>query len=270
MTAESREIDEHLSPAEEGSSATLSQSLLKLAQARTPARSLMGRAGASYRTDTWLKLRGDHAFAKDAVLAEVDLVRDFGEPFVTEWGLFDVSTLAATKNDYLLRPDLGRSLSTSARTELLKRCPPGVELQVAIADGLSAMAVRAQVPALLPLLSAQAQNRRWRFGQPFLLHHARVGVLNDIGETLDASVVVLLIGERPGLATAESLSAYMAFKPKAGHDDSQRNLISNIHARGVKPEQAAERIGRLAELMVARGTSGVTVKEEALPPALEA
>ena len=132
------------------------------------------------------------------------------------------------------------------------------------------MAVRTQVPSLLPLLRAQAEHRGWRFGQPFLLRHARVGVLNDIGETLDATVVVLLIGERPGLATAESLSAYMAFRPRAGHDDSQRNLISNIHARGVMPEQAAERIGRLAELMIARGASGVTVKEEACAPALEA
>ena len=91
-------------------------------------------------------------------------------------------------------------------------------------------------------------------------------MLNDIGETLNPAVVVLLIGERPGLATAESLSAYMAFRPRVGHDDSQRNLISNIHARGVLPEQAAERIGRLAELLIARGASGVTVKEEGISP----
>ena len=270
VTAEPREIDEQKSPPDEGSAATLSQSLIGMARARTPARILMGRAGAAYRTDTWLKLRADHAFAKDAVLAEVDLVRDLGEAFVAEWGIFDVATMAVTKNDYLLRPDLGRSLSTSAKAELRKRCPPGAQLQVAIADGLSAMAVRAQVPSLLPLLRAQAEHRGWRFGQPFLLRHARVGVLNDIGETLDPTVVVLLIGERPGLATAESLSAYMAFRPRAGHDDSQRNLISNIHARGVMPEQAAERIGRLAELMIARGASGVTVKEEAVSPALPA
>jgi ethanolamine ammonia-lyase small subunit len=241
-----------------------------MARARTPARILMGRAGAAYRTETWLKLRADHAFAKDAVLAEVDLVRDLGEAFIEASGIFDVATLAVTKNDYLLRPDLGRSLSTSAKAELRKRCPPRAELQVAIADGLSAMAVRSQVPSLLPLLRAQAEHRGWRFGQPFLLHHARVGVLNDIGETLDPTVVVLLIGERPGLATAESLSAYMAFRPRAGHDDSQRNLISNIHRRGVLPEQAADRIARLAELMIARDASGVSVKEEALPPALPA
>jgi ethanolamine ammonia-lyase small subunit len=259
MTAESREIDELQSRPEAESASSQSHWVSNLARARTPARILVGRAGAAYRTATWLKLRGDHAFAKDALLAEVDLVRDFGEAFVTQWGMFEVATLAETKNDYLLRPDLGRSLSTGAIGELRKRCPPGVDLQVAIADGLSAMAVRTQVPSLLPLLSAQAQQRGWRFGQPFLLRHARVGVLNDIGETLNAAVVVLLIGERPGLATAKSLSAYMAFRPRAGHDDSQRNLISNIHARGVSSEGAAERIARLAELMMARGASGVTL-----------
>jgi ethanolamine ammonia-lyase small subunit len=228
----------------------------------------MGRAGAAYRTDTWLKLRADHAFAKDAVLAEVDLVRDLGEAFVAEWGIFEAATMAVTKNDYLLRPDLGRSLSPSAKAELRMQCPSGAQLQVAIADGLSAMSVRAQVPSLLPLLRAQAEHRGWRFGQPFLVRHARVAVLNDIGEALDPTVVVLLIGERPGLATADSLSAYIAFRPRAGHDDSQRNLISKIHARGVMPDQAADRIVRLAELMIARGTSGVSVKEEAPATAL--
>lgn len=266
VSAESRQIDEQPSPPVQGRAPALLQSLIATARARTPARILMGRAGAAYRTETWLKLRGDHAFAKDAVLAEVDLVRDFGPAFVAEWGILDVATMATTKNDYLLRPDLGRALSASARAELRERCPPGAQFQVAIADGLSAMAVRAQVPSLLPLLKAESERRGWRFGQPFLIRHARVGVLNDIGEMLDPTVVVLLIGERPGLATAESLSAYMAFRPRAGHDDSKRNLVSNIHARGVMPELAAERIGRLAELMIARGASGVTVKEEAISP----
>ena len=91
------------------------------------------------------------------------------------------------------------------------------------------------MPALLPLLAAEADHRGWRFGRPFFIRHGRVGVLNDIGEMLDPAVVVLLIGERPGLATAESLSAYMAYRPRAGHDDARRNLISNIHARGVSP-----------------------------------
>jgi len=235
--------------------------VLQQVRVRTPARILTGRAGAAYRTVTWLELRRDHAAAKDAVYAEFDLTRDFGAPFVAEWGLFEVATLAQTKQQFLLRPDLGRSLGTMARTELSRHCPIGVELQVAIADGLSVAAMCAQVPALLPLLAAEAQHRGWRFGQVFYVRHGRVGVLNDIGETLNPAVAVLLIGERPGLATAESLSAYMAYRPRAGHDDSHRNLISNIHARGVSPNQAADRITRLVAQMIQYATSGVTIKE---------
>ena len=188
---------------------------LSLAQvrARTPARILTGRSGGSYRTDTWLELRSDHAAARDAVCDEVDLVSDLGERFVTEWGLFEVSSLAGTKAEFLLRPDRGRALDGPSRLKLAGRCPAGADLQVAIADGLSAAAVRAQVPALLPLLAAAAQERGWQFGQPFFIRHGRVGVLNDIGEILHPAVVVLLIGERPGLATSLSLSAYMAYRP---------------------------------------------------------
>ena len=163
-----------------------------------------------------------------------------------------------------MRPDLGRSLSATAKAKIASLCPRGVDFQVVISDGLSATAVRRQVPTLLPLLFLQAQQRDWRIGQPFLIRHGRVGVLNDIGDVLEPAVVVLLIGERPGLATAESLSAYMAYRPRAGHDDSQRNLISNIHARGVGACQAAERIGRLAEQMISLQMSGVRVKEQSL------
>jgi ethanolamine ammonia-lyase small subunit len=237
-------------------------SVLEQVRAQTPARILTGRAGAAYRTATWLELRRDHAAAKDSVCAEFDLTGDFGAPFVAEWGLFEVATLAQTKQEFLLRPDLGRCLGTAARAELARRCPIGVEVQVAIADGLSALAVHTQVPALLPLLAAQAQHQGWRFGQSFYIRHGRVGVLNDIGEILNPTVAVLLIGERPGLATAESLSAYMAYRPRAGHDDARRNLISNIHARGVSPDQAADRIARLVVQMIQHATSGVAIKEQ--------
>jgi ethanolamine ammonia-lyase small subunit len=187
---------------------------------------------------------------------------------VAAWGLFEVPTMARTKSDYLLRPELGRSLDPSAKAAIAALCPTGVDLQVAIADGLSAAAVRAQVPALLPMIADEAARRGWRLGRPFFVRHGRVGVLNDIGELLDPAVVVLLIGERPGLATAESLSAYMAYRPRAGHDDARRNLISNIHARGVSPAEAAPRIARLAEQMIRLAVSGVAVKEEWAPAAV--
>jgi ethanolamine ammonia-lyase small subunit len=236
--------------------------ILDQVRARTPARILTGRAGASYRTPTYLELRADHAAARDAVTAELDLDADLGTAFVADWGVFEVPTLARTKEEFLLRPERGRSLDPAARAAIAGLCPAGVDLQVAIADGLSAAALRAQVPALLPMIADEAARRGWRFGRPFFVRHGRVGVLNDIGELLDPAVVVLLIGERPGLATAESLSAYMAYRPRAGHDDARRNLISNIHARGVPPVEAAPRIARLAEQMIRLAASGVGVKEE--------
>jgi ethanolamine ammonia-lyase small subunit len=236
--------------------------LLKAVRARTPARILVGRAGPTYRTATQLELRQDHAAALDAVHAELDLERDFGRELIARWGLFEVRSRARNKSEFLLRPDLGRRLDETARTQIVRACPAGVDLQVAIGDGLSAAAVAAQVPRLLPLLHHEAQQRGWSFGLPFVVRYCRVGILNDLGELLDPVVVVLLIGERPGLATAESLSAYLAYRPRPGHTDAQRNLISNIHARGVALETAAVRIGAFADRLCKLRTSGVAVKEE--------
>lgn len=236
-------------------------------RARTPARLIVGRAGTSYRTGTQLELRTDHAAAVDAVQAKLDLKRDFDPALIARYDLFDVSTQARDKAEFLRRPELGRKLDDAARALMVKSCPRGVDLQVAIGDGLSAAAAIAQAPALVPLLAAGAASRGWSFGRVVVIHHCRVGVLNDLGELLDPAVVVLLIGERPGLATAESLSAYLAYRPRSGHTDAQRNLISNIHARGVDPASAAERILALVDQMRAAETSGVAIKEH-LPAAI--
>lgn len=240
--------------------------LIEKIRARTPARVLADRTGAAYRTATQLQLRHDHAAARDAVRTEFELKRDLGAEFVERWKLFSVSTMAASKDEYLRRPDLGRRLDENARNLLATRCASHSDLQIVIGDGLSVTAVSSQVPALLPLLAEKAQLRGWKLGQPFAIQYCRVGVMNDVGELLQPKVVVLLIGERPGLATAESLSAYMAYKPRAGHNDSNRNLISNIHARGVSTEAAASRIIDLAEQMMRGQASGVEIKEE-LPKA---
>src|SRR5262245_53533053 len=231
-------------------------------RARTPARIFTGRAGASYPTATQLDLRRDHAAALDAVHAELALENDLGREFVQHWQLFEVQTQARDKAEYLMRPDLGRRLNDAARSALTANCPKGADVQVVIGDGLSVAAVVKQVPPLLPLLEQQVKAKGWSFGRPFAVRYCRVGVLNDVGELLDPSVVVLLIGERPGLATAESLSAYLAHRPGPGHTDAQRNLISNAHARGVSVEDAARRIVALAEKMRQMQLSGVKVKEE--------
>ncbi|HKW76143.1 MAG TPA: ethanolamine ammonia-lyase subunit EutC [Terriglobales bacterium] len=235
-------------------------------RARTPARVLTDRAGAAYRTITQLELRHAHAAARDAVCAEFDLERDLGAVFLQKWKLFSVSSQAGSKEEYLLHPDLGRKLSDEARQELLARCKPEADLQIVIGDGLSVTAVAAQVPRLLPLIMDYAGSRGWREEQPFAVRYCRVGIMNDLGDLLRPRVVVLLIGERPGLSTAESLSAYMAFRPRAGHSDANRNLISNIHSAGVPPAAAAGRIIALAEQMLRRQISGVELKEQMPAP----
>lgn len=236
-------------------------------RARTPARLLEGRVGAAYRTSTQIDLREAHAAARDAVRTEFDIEKQFDSAFVQRWGLFEVVTAARSKNEYLLHPNLGRMFSETARRELLERCPARCDLQIAIGDGLSVTAVFTQVPKLLPMLQEGAEARGWTFGQIFVVRHCRVGILNQIGDLLAPSVAVLLIGERPGLATADSLSAYMAYQPNGSHTDADRNLVSNIHSRGVSSADAVARILDLAAQMMKTKSSGTQLRAE--PPGLE-
>jgi ethanolamine ammonia-lyase small subunit len=234
---------------------------LQLALARTPARVLVGRSGPGYRTATWLQLREDHAAARDAVQAEVDLLHDFGAERIARHQLFIVQSQANSKAEFLQRPDLGRRLSEETRRLIQLHCPKGADLQVAIGDGLSATAVARQAPELLDRLHERAIKHGWTLGRPFLVRYCRVGAMNEVGDLLSPGIVVLLIGERPGLATAESLSAYLAYRPRTGDTDAQRNLISNIHARGVSIDEAIHRIVALAEQFRMVGRSGIDVKE---------
>jgi ethanolamine ammonia-lyase small subunit len=236
--------------------------IIRTVRTRTPARLLAGRAGAAYRTNTQLELREAHAAARDAVRAELDLFANPDDEFVRAWNLFEVSSQATNKDEYLVRPDLGRRLNEASRGLVKARCTTGNDLQIVIGDGLSVTAISAQVPNLLPLLSDRAKARGLSLGEIFVVRYCRVGILNEIGELLNPRVAILLIGERPGLATAESLSAYMAFRPKTSHTDANRNLISNIHARGVSTEQAAQRILNLVDEMMKNQNSGCNIREQ--------
>ena len=229
---------------------------------RTPARLLAGRSGGGYRTSTQLELRAAHAAARDAVRTEFDLEHHLSLELIKRCEMFEVRSEVQSKDEYLLRPDLGRRLSTESRSRIGEICPKNPDLQIIIGDGLSTTAVAAQVPGLLPLLIDGAQARGWVLGRTFAVRFCRVGILNDVGDILRPKVAVLLIGERPGLATAESLSAYMAFRPRSGHTDADRNLISNIHGRGVAIPDAAARILHLAERMLRLQISGVQIREE--------
>jgi ethanolamine ammonia-lyase small subunit len=242
--------------------------LRERSQAVTPARLWQTDVAVSYGTAMQLQLRADHAAARDAVAAELSLSA-LNTALPAEYQLIEVSTQARSKAEYLAQPVRGRRLSASALTVLRERCPVPTDVQIVVGDGLSATAVHRQVPELLPALMTAVHARGWTAGPPFAVRYCRVGVLNDIGEGLPTQVVVLLIGERPGLATAESLSAYLAYAPRSADTDAHRNLISNIHAQGVSHPAAVVRIVDLIEQMRSQRCSGVMIKER-LPDRLPA
>jgi ethanolamine ammonia-lyase small subunit len=241
------------------------QSILAAIRSRTPARLMLARQGGSYTTRVQVGLRQDHAAAMDAVWHDVTPQTDWGAAFCTQWQILETTSAAATKEEYLRRPDLGRIFSAAAAADVAAGCPAGADLQIVVGDGLSASAAVRQVPVLLPLVVALAKAQGWSLGRPIFVRSCRVGILNAVGELLKPQVVVLLIGERPGLQTAESLSAYLAFRPTPGHTDAHRNVISNIHAAGTPPARAAERIVALAAEMMRHASSGPAVKEQLSP-----
>ena len=240
-------------------------------RARTQARLMLSRQGGSYTTRVQVGLRQDHAAAIDAVWRELVPATDWGADFCGAWQILETTSAATTKEEYVRRPDLGRIFSAASREAIATGCPAGADLQIVVGDGLSARAAAVQVPILLPLLVAAA-NGKWTLGRPIFVRHCRVGILNAVGQLLAPKVVVLLVGERPGLQTSESLSAYLAYRPAPGHTDANRNLVSNIHAAGTAPPAAAERIIALAAELMRCGTSGPAIKEKlstlpAPPPA---
>jgi ethanolamine ammonia-lyase small subunit len=235
--------------------------LVAMIRGRTPARLLLDRRGGSYRTTDQIALRADHAAAIDAVRREFDPHRDWTAEFCEYWNFLEAETAAGTKDAHVRRPDLGRIFSADSAARIAAACPPGADLQIVVGDGLSAAAVVAQVPRLLPLIAAAGADRCWTLGRPIVVRHCRVGILNQVGAILSPQVAVLLVGERPGLRSTDSLSAYMAHRPAAHHTDAHRNLVSNIHAAGTPPERAAERIAAIAAEMIRRGTSGTAIKE---------
>ena len=230
-------------------------------RARTQARLMLSRQGGSYTTRVQVGLRQDHAAAIDAVWRELVPATDWGAAFCGAWQILETTSAATTKEEYVRRPDLGRIFSAASREAIAAGCPAGADLQIVVGDGLSARAAAVQVPILLPLLVAAA-NGTWSLGRPIFVRHCRVGILNAVGQLLAPKVVVLLVGERPGLQTSESLSAYLAYRPAPGHTDANRNLVSNIHAAGTSPPAAAERIIALAAELMRCGTSGPAIKEK--------
>lgn len=217
----------------------------------TPARLGVGRAGTRPKTETLLKFRADHAAAVDAVFTEIS------DEYLKSFGLFTVITQAGDKDTFLTRPDLGRKLSPEGAELIKSKCRPNPQIQVVVADGLSSKAVEANLKDLLPALDQSLQHEGLSTGTPFLVRHGRVAIMDDIGEILQPEALILLIGERPGLVTAESLSAYLCYRPNARTIESDRTVISNIHRGGTPPLEAGAYLGTVVRKMITARASGV-------------
>jgi ethanolamine ammonia-lyase small subunit len=229
----------------------------------TPARVALGRAGVSLPTAALLEFALDHARARDAVHARFDtqlLISGLGELGLPS---LVVSSRAGDRTDYLRRPDLGRFLDQASRNLLTAPgAAPTSRLAIVIGDGLSPTAVHAHaietVKRLVPGLAAGDIE----IGQIVIASGARVALGDEIGECLGASMVVVLIGERPGLSAPDSLGAYLTFAPRVGRTDADRNCVSNIHRAGLGYDEAAFKIAWLAREGLARGATGVALKDE--------
>lgn len=222
---------------------------------RTVARIAVGRAGVRPITAELLRLRTDHAAACDAVLQPLDsgLPRRLG-------CLLELRTRSRDRKEYLLNPELGRLLRDEDASSLAALVP-SCDVLVAVGDGLSTAAVHAQAPVLVPaLIEALGREGIASVAGPVFVHGARVGVMNSLGKVANARVVALLVGERPGLSTAESLSIYMGFEPRPGKTDADRNLLSNVHATGIPPEDAARTCASWIASMLRGKVSGVRFK----------
>lgn len=218
---------------------------------RTTARIGVGKAGPRLKTRTLLALRADHAQARDAVMKDVD-------PKVLESaGLFTVQTLCEDKNTYITRPDLGRKLNPEAVQTLQQRCVRNPDVQIYISDGLSSTAVEANVNKILPVITEALQAKGLKVGTPFYLRFGRVGAQEHVSETLGAKVVCVLLGERPGLATAESMSAYITYNAYVGMPESKRTVVSNIHKNGTAAVEAGAYIAEVIAKILEQKASGV-------------
>jgi ethanolamine ammonia-lyase small subunit len=221
----------------------------------TNARVALGRAGNSLPTAELLRFQFDHARARDAVYAELD-PSGLPGPHVL------VHSAAPGRGEYLRRPDLGRVLSEESRVELLRG---EYDAAIVMADGLSALAVQRHAPPLLAELMPLLTREDWRMAKLTVALQGRVAIGDEIGERLGARLVVLLIGERPGLTAPDSLGIYLTYNPRVGRTEAERNCISNVRPEGLPYAPAAARLHFLMREARLRKLTGVELKENATP-----
>lgn len=227
----------------------------------TQARIALGRSGTSLPTSEVLAFEMAHAQAKDAVLQNMDFRELQGLLDGAQVPWIELHSQARSRSEYLKRPDLGRRLSVES-LKLLQAHQGDFDLAVVLADGLSAQATQSHGWAVLRLLLRYAQHFGWKVAPVVLAHQARVALADEVGQTLRAKVAVVLLGERPGLSTPDSLGIYLTYHPKVGTPDSGRNCISNIHSKGLGYQDAAHTLHFLLGQALLRQLSGVALKDE--------
>lgn len=224
---------------------------------KTPARIAVGRAGSRPKTTTWLKFRYDHAAAVDAVYGEVP------QELLDRLNIFQVHSKVIDKEEYIRRPDLGRRLSEDSKKTVIDKCKKGATVQVVVSNGLSAKAIEENMEDVYLSLEQSLNNLNINMGTTFYVDKGRVALMDEIGEILQPDVVIILIGERPGLVSAESLSAYICYKPRLGTIEADRMVVSNIHKGGIPPVEAGAYLGTLIQKILKYEASGVSlVKKE--------
>jgi ethanolamine ammonia-lyase small subunit len=211
----------------------------------------IGHVGTRYATDVVLQFQAELAVAHAAVGAELP------ERWAEDNGFVAVTSRVTSHREFLLRPDLGRRLSPESLEVVRARCARGIDVQLIVADGLSAVACAGTGKQLHDAVARALGARGLGVGTPVVARFARVWLEDEIGQETGAKVAMILLGERPGLGTGDGLSAYVVHEPRIGKTDGDRNMISNIHARGTPPEEAAARLAALAAAMIEQRTSGV-------------
>jgi ethanolamine ammonia-lyase small subunit len=228
--------------------------LLKRMQSSTSARIGVGRAGPRLRTGTFLKLRADHAAARDAVF------RDVSAELLESLDIPVIESRCISRQEHITRPDLGRRLSDAAVKMVNEYCEKGKDVQLIVSDGLSSRAIEANLSNLYLVLADGLKAKGISLGKPVFVHYGRVALEDEIAELTGAKLVCILIGERPGLATAESMSAYLCYGAKMGQSESRRTVVSNIHGTGIPAAEAGAYLADLMEKILQKKASGVDFK----------